>query len=75
MQLSMRFSPGQEDGDKGDEVTGQWELVVEAAFIECGSVLKYANISAAGGPCQVLVKPYPIVSYPIRSHPARFNLP
>lgn len=57
MQLSMRFTPGQEDGGLGDDSDDvrqkQWELVVEAAFIECGSVLKYANISAAGGPCQV----------------------
>ena len=31
----------------------QWELVVEAAFIECRSMLAYANLSLAGGPCQV----------------------
>ena len=61
MQMSMRPMPGQgggsgeEDGDSGDASQyGQWELVVEVAFIECGNMLAYANLSTAGGPCQVL---------------------
>lgn len=37
-----------------EDVPTQWELVVEAAFIQCRSMLAYANVSAAGGPCQVI---------------------
>lgn len=43
-----RREGGQEGGDDG-----QWELVMEAVFIECRHMLAYANVSSAGGPCQV----------------------
>lgn len=42
---------GGDDEDGGDD--HQLELVVEAAFIECGSMLAYGNLSTAGGRCQV----------------------
>lgn len=43
----------QADNSDGDDDDEHWELIVEAAFIECRSMLTYANITTAGGPCQV----------------------
>ncbi|CAM9160203.1 unnamed protein product [Ectocarpus sp. 4 AP-2014] len=36
-------------GDVGDQ---RLELVLQAVFIECRSMLLYANVTTAGGPCQ-----------------------
>lgn len=60
---SVPESPTGRYGDADDD-SQQWELIVEAAFIECGSMLQYANVSTAGGPCQVIsCRHLPVLSF------------
>lgn len=51
LEWDKQAPAGAEDAGNGEEE--EWQLVVEAAFIECRNMLAYANLSAAGGPCQV----------------------
>lgn len=67
MKFSMQAVPSQFQGNSREAARGAgtstgeveiypnqgWELLMEAASIDCEHMLTYANISTAGGPCQV----------------------